>query len=106
MDFVWLAAGTLLLLLVFLLGGYGAHLALTRSVYVPSAKRYAKRMKLEPLRWNIQPALSAGGSKTEYSIVRLDCRDEAGRERSIDVLVWPFGVIRELPVALGQEGDH
>ena len=99
MDSLWLCTGVLLVMAVAMLVGYGAHVALTRWVYIPSAKRYARSRGLEPMHWACQPALDDRGTKTEYSVVRLLCRDANGLERIIDVLVWPFGVIRELPVA-------
>lgn len=89
---------TVLIIAFLLIGGaaliYVAWLVhcLLNRVCIRHARKFCKKMGLDPQRARCQPAFEESGVKTEFSLVQLDCLDAKKQRRLVLLLVWPFGV--------------
>lgn len=82
------------------------HCALDR-VCVGHAWRFCTRLGLRPNRARWRPAFDGSGVKTEFTLVQLDCLDRQNERRLVTLLVWPFGVRRQVgdEAFPGPDGD-
>src|SRR4249919_2209910 len=67
------------------------HRALGR-LCVSHVRRFCRLHALEIRRVRWQPQLEASGTKTEFTLVELDCLDPQQCRRLLLLSVWPFGV--------------
>ena len=65
-------------------------------VCVRHARRFCEKNGLEISRVRFRPAFNESGVKTEFTLVQLDCRDAQKERRLVLLVVWPFGVRKQL----------
>ncbi|MGL4463546.1 MAG: hypothetical protein ACRC1K_15450 [Planctomycetia bacterium] len=63
---------------------------------VRHASRYCGRRGLRTSRGRWRPEFDASGIKTELIRVQLDCFDPQQQRRLVTLLVWPFGVWKQI----------
>lgn len=85
--------GVIALLALFLV--YPVHVGLIRYCYLPYARRFCRKNKLELLGWMAGYCFEESGgkrAKTEYTALALDCRDSHGERHAVKLIVGVFGV--------------
>ena len=81
--------------LLALLLVYPVHVGLIRYCYLPHARRFCRKNKLEILAWMAGYCFEESGGKrvkTEYTAFALDCQDSQGQRHAVKLLVGVFGV--------------
>jgi hypothetical protein len=89
----WIVIGIIALSAPFL--GYWVHVLLIKYCYLPHARRFCGKNKLDLLAWRAGYCFEESGGKrvkTEYTAFALDCRDSHGERRVVTLLVGVFGV--------------
>jgi hypothetical protein len=66
------------------------HCGLTRLCFWHS-QRFCRRSGLAIRRARLKPEIDSSGTKTESSLVQLDCLDADSQRRLVLLSVWPFG---------------
>lgn len=56
------------------------------------ARKFCRRSGLRVRRMRCQPAFEDSGTKTEYTLVLVDCENGEQERRLVLLLTWPFGV--------------
>lgn len=89
----WVFIGIIALLTPFV--GFWVHVALIRHCYLWYARRFCRKNRLELLSWRAGSCFEESGGKrvkTEYTAFALDCRDNQGERRVVNLLVSVLGV--------------
>lgn len=90
---VWvIGLGTLVLPVFYLVHGGLAYCCLLH------AQRFCRKNNLRINRWRCGPTFDASGSKTEFTLVELDCLDGQEKRKLVRLHVWVFGVHRILNI--------
>ena len=74
---------------------WSVHRTLDR-VCVSHARRVCRRSGLEIQRVRWQPQFDSSGTKTEFTLVQLDCVDSHKQRRLLLLSVWLFGVHKRI----------